>query len=214
MNTTDTLVNRLNALMEKETSGIVARFEDDTVITWIHPLKTLFARQEWGDSYLACDSAADAENFLSGFAGQPCQCPISESGDAEQQYLSDCLWSLLWDMVHEEPEIDCEIDFDRFRLYPLTGAETVEKDIAAFLQLLGSHEIFKTPHTGKDQSSFCADIHQDDESGPIYILYRIIPEPFTDEKTGDNVQIDRYYPIIQADSAGSLYAKSRAFLAG
>ena len=118
MSTKETLVNRLNDLMEKETSGIVARFEDDTVVTWIHTLKTLFARQEWGDSYLACDSAADAEIFLSGFAGQLCQCSISELGDAEQQYLSDCLWSLLWDMVHEEPEIDCEIDFDRFQLCP------------------------------------------------------------------------------------------------
>lgn len=60
---------RLNSLIENGKSGIVAYYDDDAVVVWVDPLKTIYAQQEVCDSYRECATAADAEHFLACYAG-------------------------------------------------------------------------------------------------------------------------------------------------
>ena len=91
-------ITRLKSLIENGNSGIVAYYDDDdTVVVWIDPLKTIYAQQEVCDSYRECATAADAERFLARYAGRTDSYPDSVLDDPEREkaYLSDSMWSLL-----------------------------------------------------------------------------------------------------------------------
>jgi len=216
---------RLKSLIENGKSGIVAYYDDDdTVVVWVDPLKTIYAQQEVCDSYRECATAAAAERFLACYAGRTDSYPDSALADPEREkaYLSDSMWSLLWAMANDYesyewlidmPDIP-EVDFKRFESVSVTGAETVEKDIAAFMQLVrAAGEFGVSLENGETETFHVSGDYPDDGDGRVYALYKTCPEPFTDESTGETVTVDRYRLIIRADSVDVLYAKTREYLA-
>ena len=215
---------RLNSLIENGKSGIVAYYDDDAVVVWVDPLKTIYAQQEVCDSYRECATAADAERFLACYAGRTDSYPDSVLADPEKEkeYLSDSMWSLLWAMANDYesyewlidmPDIP-EVDFKRFESVSVMGAETVEKDIAGFLQLVREAGEFSVSLiNGKTETFHVSGDYPDDGDGRVYALFKTCPEPFSDESTGETVTVDRYGLIIRAYSVAVLYAKARELVA-
>ena len=203
--------------METGKSGVIALLSDGTAVVWLQPLRTIFATGEWGDSYRECDSTASVERFADYYAGQSDEWPLTELERSEQEFVSDCLWRLLWAMVHD-PDFDMEnesdnywewdVDQDRFERESLTGAETLEQDIAAFFNLLAKGEGFKI---GDQQ--FTVSASDGDETHPAFSLYEAFPEPFLDEETGVTFQVLRLKLVFRASTAAILYAKCRAYFA-
>ena len=221
-NTMESAIERLNTLIAKGLSGIVANFDDGTVVTWIHPLATIFARQEMGDSYRECDYVGEADQFLSRFSGRVIGHDVPEPGVPETDYLAECQWSLLWHMVHDwdysdDPTFDVEFDYDRFRNHPLLGSETLEDDLNAFFQFAVNQREFTIATAENKLEPFYVDTFENDdpEDGFVrsYSLNRVVPEPYVDDETGESFTIHRYVPILQTDSLAVLYAKSRAYFA-
>ena len=216
-------ITRLKSLIENGKSGIVAYYDDDdTVVVWVDPLKTIYAQQEVCDSYRECATAADAERFLACYAGRTDSYPDSVLADPEKEkeYLSDRMWSLLWAMANDYesyewlidmPDIP-EVDFKRFESVSVTGAETVEKDIAAFLQLVRESGEFTVYPSAGGQVTFKAERVEDKRE--VYVLYKRIPEPFiVDNTTGETITVDRMVMQIQAASIAVLYSKTREYVA-
>jgi len=209
--------DRLYSLMETGKSGKIALLSDGTAVVWLQPLSTIFATGEWGYSYRECDSIASAERFVDYYAGQSDELPLSESEYSEQEFVSDCLWRLLWAMAHD-PDIDVEneldnywewdVDQDSFERESLTGAETLERDIATFFNLLAKGEGFQI---GNKQ--FTVSASDGDKIRPVFSLYEASPEPFLDEETCLTYQVLRLKLVFRASSAAILYAKCRAFRA-
>ena len=216
---------RLKALIENGKSGIVAYYDDDeTVVVWVDPLKTIYAQQEVCDSYREFATAADAERFLACYAGRTDSYPDSVLADPEKEkeYLSDSMWSLLWAMANDynsyewlidAPDIP-EIDYKQFESVSVTGAETVEKDIAAFMQFVReAGEFIVSLVNGKTETFHVSGDYPDDGEGRVYALYKTFPDSFTDESTGETITVDRNGLIIRADSVAVLYAKTREYVA-
>lgn len=216
---------RLNSLIENGKSGIVAYYDDDdTVVVWVDPLKTIYAQQEVCDFYRECATAADAERFLACYAGRTDSYPDSVLADPEKEkeYLSDSMWSLLWAMANDYesyewlidmPDIP-EVDFKRFESVSVTGAETVEKDIAAFMLLVReAGEFGVSLENGETETFHVSGDYPDDGDGRVYALYKTFPDSFTDESTGETIMVERNGLIIRADSVAVLYAKTREYVA-
>ena len=87
--------------METGKSGVVALLEDGTVIVWIEPLRTIFSRNDWEDSYIERPSVSSAERFVSRYTELSDEIPLSELPCSEQECLAVCLRGLLWDMAHD-----------------------------------------------------------------------------------------------------------------
>lgn len=208
-------IDRISSLMGTRKSGMVALLSDGTAVVWLQPLHTIFARCDCEDSYRECDSVAEAERFMSHFAGQRDERPLTELGCSEQKFLSDCLWSLLWDMAHD-PDNHAGNESDEFREWDvdpvsfehssLTGAETVEQDIAAFTGLLEDNREFAI-----GDGRFCLQSFEDEECGCVYTLCKIVPDSFTDEETGETFPVERVVPVFRANRPGILYAKCLAY---
>lgn len=210
-------IDRIASLMGNRESGVVALFSDGTIITWIQPLRTIFARNEWEDSYRENPSVSLAERFVSHYCSISDEIPLSEFKGSEQEYLSDCLQYLLWYMAHDRDErAGNESDEywewddlqDSFEHCSLTGAETVEQDIAAFTVLLENDQEFAI---GGEQ--FCLQSFEDEEYGCVYALCKIVPDSFIDEDTGETFPVERVVPVFQASTPGILYAKCLAYAA-
>ena len=162
--------------METGKSGVIALLSDGTAVVWLQPLRTIFATGEWGYSYRECDSTVSAERFADYYAGQSDEWPLTELERSEQEFVSDCLWRLLWAMAHD-PDFDMEnesdnywewdVDQDRFERESLTGAETLEQDIAAFFNLLAKGEGFKI---GDQQ--FTVSASDGDKKRPVFSYMR------------------------------------------
>lgn len=203
--------------METGKSGVIALLSDGTAVVWLQPLRTIFATGEWGYSYRECDSTVSAERFADYYAGQSDELPLTELERSEQEFVSDCLWRLLWAMAHD-PDFDMEnesdnywewdVDQDRFERESLTGAETLELDIAAFFNLLAKGEGFKI---GDQQ--FTVSASDGDKKRPVFSLYEAFPEPFLDEETGVTFRVLRLKLVFRASTAAILYAKCRAYFA-
>lgn len=203
--------------METGKSGIVALLSDGTAVVWLQPLSTIFATGEWGDSYRECDSIASAERFADYYAGQSDELTLTELDRSEQEFVSNCQWRLLWAMAHD-PDIDMEneldnywewdVDQDNFERGSLTGADTLDQDIAAFFNLLDKGEGFQI---GNRQ--FTVSASDGDDTRPVFSLYEALPEPFLDEETGLTYQVLLLRLVFRASTAAILYAKCRAFRA-
>lgn len=165
-------IDRISSLMGTRKSGMVALLSDGTAVVWLQPLHTIFARCDCEDSYRECDSVAEAERFMSHFAGQRDERPLTELG--------------------------CS----------LTGAETVEQDIAAFSGLLEDNREFAI-----GDERFCLQSFEDEECGCVYALCKIVPDSFTDEETGETFPVELVVPVFQASRPGILYAKCLAYAA-
>ena len=100
------------------------------------------------------------------------------------------------------------VDQEHFEHGSLTGAETVEQDIAAFSELLANNREF-----AMGNERLCLQSFEDDEYGRVYVLCKIIPDSFMDEDTGETFPVERVVPVFQASSPGILYAKCRAYRA-
>lgn len=210
-------IDRIASLMGNRESGVVALFSDGTIVTWIQPLHTILARCDWGDSYRENPSVSSAERFVSRYCRYADEIPLSEFEGSVQEYLSDCLRILLWHMAHDiddgaENELDdfweWDVDQASFERSSLTGAETVEQDIAAFTGLLENNQEFAI---GKER--FCLQSFEDEEYGCAYTLCKIVPDSFTDEDTGETFPVERVEPVFRASSPGILYAKCLAYAA-
>lgn len=208
-------IDRIASLMGNRESGVVALFSDGTIITWIQPLRTILARNDWEDSYREDPSVSLAERFVSHYCKYADEIPLSEFEGSVQGYLSDCLQCLLWHMAHDpddragnESDEYWEWDDlqDSFEHSSLTGADTVEQDIAAFTGLLEDNQEFAI---GKEK--FCLQSFEDEEYGCAYALCKIVPDAFTDEETGETFPVERVVPVFQASSPGILYAKCLAY---
>ena len=205
---------RLQTLMGSGKSGVVALLDNGTVIVWIEPLRTIFANNEWEDSYMENPSVISAGRFVSGYIEQSDEIPLSELPVSEQECVAECLRRLLWDMAHDDDCADNEsdeywnwdIDQNCFESGSLTGAETLEQDIADFFQFLDSDREFSI-----GDKRFNVYSSDDDECGTAYVLSEILPDTFTDEDTGENFEITRCAPVFRASTPGILYAKCRAY---
>lgn len=208
-------INRITSLMGNRESGVVALFSDGTIVTWIQPLRTIFASNEWGDSYRENPSVDSAGRFVSHYCKYADEIPLSEFEGSVQEYLSDCLQCLLWHMAHDlddragnEADEYWEWDVDQasFERSSLTGAETVEQDIAAFTVLLENNQAFAI---GGEQ--FFLESFEDEEYGFVYALRKLFSDSFTDEDTGETFPVERVAPVFQASTPGILYAKCLAY---
>lgn len=210
-------IDRIASLMGNRESGVIALLSDGTIITWIQPLRTILARNDWEDSYREDPSVSLAERFVSHYCKYADKVPLSEFEGSEQEYLSDCLQCLLWHMAHDpddraENESDDFWDWDEDPDFPepglLTDAETVEQDIAAFFDLLDTEREFTI-----GDRNFCVSSPGDEDNPQVYTLYETCPESFTDEETGETYELTRCVPVFRASTPGILYAKCRKYAA-
>ena len=209
-------IDRIASLMGNRESGVVALLSDGTAVVWIEPLHTVFARNdEWGDSYLEGATNTAAERFISRLAEQSEMLPLDRLGCPEQETLSDCLRCLLWHMAHDTDDRagnesdeywEWDVDQESFERSSLTGAETVEQDIAAFTGLLEDNREFAI-----GDGRFCLHSFEDEECGCVYALCKIVPDSFTDEETGETFPVERVVPVFRASRPGILYAKCLAY---
>ena len=210
-------IERIASLMGNRESGVVALLSDGTAVVWLQPLHTIFACCEWAESYQECKSVAEAERFATHFAEQLDELPLTQLGCSEQEYVSDCLWSLLWDMAYDPDDRagnetddfwEWNVDQESFERSSLTDAETVEQDIAAFTVLLENNQEFAI---GDEQ--FCLQSFEDEEYGCVYALCKTVLDSFTDEETGETFPVELVNPVFQASTPGILYAKCLAYRA-
>ena len=214
----DMLFNRLHTLMDKGQSGVIAILDDETVVMWINPLKTVLADGAWGDQYRECATTGDAERAISSYAKWAVECPADGDKRYDNKFFQDNLEHLIWIMAHEDstnPDGDIrdeadEPDFKRFMSVSVTGEPTLESDIAAFLRMEsenGESEMeLRAVGGGVEKYCICRD-------GESYVLSRVFLDPFTDDETGKTYQITRLEPVLWSGSLGALYARYRALLA-
>lgn len=214
----DMLFNRLHALMDKGQSGVIAILDDETVVMWINPLRTVLADGAWGDQYRECATAGDAECAVSSYAQWAVECLADDDRRFEDKYFQESLEHLVWIMAHEDsanPDGDLRdeadnLDYDLFMGTSVTGAATLESDIAAFLRMKSENGEIEMELRAVEGGvgKFCISHGEDG-----YVLSKEYLEPFTDDETGKMYQITRLEPILWSDSPGALYARYRALLA-
>ena len=214
----DMLFNRLHALMDKNQSGVIAILNDETVVMWIDPLKTVLASDEWLNNYWECATVEIAERNIADYANLVSELIDDNDERFDAVYLQEYLETLLWEMAHEDStnpdgdmldEVD-KLEYKRYMSVSVTGEPTQESDIAAFYRMKSENgEITMKLHAvggGVEEYCICRD-------GENYVLSRVFLDPFTDDETGKTYQITRLEPVLWSGSLGALYARYRALLA-
>ncbi|MBR5836573.1 MAG: hypothetical protein IKY66_10485 [Bacteroidales bacterium] len=223
MSSIKTLYNRLQTLISENKNGIVAFCGSSTMedayeyVAYIHSLECVYVVT---DSYL-CYFPASEKNVLQGelkyFSNRNDYISLSDLGIAEDSFFCDAINSILWNTVHEtstaDPEensndmwqIPTEVkDWESYSAFTLGLSDTLEGDIKAFHTCLENESVISAHGT-----EFHVGLTYDDESSTL-ILYRMVPEVFKDEETGEEHIIEIAQTLLQCDNDWrTLYAKFR-----
>lgn len=223
MSSIKTLYNRLQTLISENKNGIVAFCSSSTMedayefVAYIHSLECVYVAT---DSYL-CYFPASEKNVLQGelkyFSNRNDYMSLSEIGIAEDSFFCDAINSILWNIVHETSTADSEEnsndmwqiptevkDWESYSAFTLGLSDTLEGDIKAFHTCLENESVISAHGT-----EFHVGLTYDDESSTL-ILYRMVPEVFKDEETGEEHIVEIAQTLLQCDNDWrTLYAKFR-----
>jgi hypothetical protein len=223
MSSIKTLYNRLQTFINENKNGIVAFCGSSSMedayeyVAYIHSLECVYVVT---DSYLYYFPASE-KNVILGelkyFSNRNDYMSLSEIGIAEESFFCDAINSILWNIVHETSTADSEENSNSmwqipsdvkdgvsYSAFTLGLSDTLEGDIKAFHTCLENKSVISAHGT-----EFHVGLTYDYESSTL-ILYRMVPEVFKDEETGEEHIIEIAQTLLQCDNDWrTLYAKFR-----